>query len=78
MSQEQPPQCLAAAIAACGLQRQRLTLGPTSVGCLVAADLRAWAAGRMRQGSPNQKVHDPTNFRSSDFASSINLERNPL
>src|SRR3954452_21947834 len=71
MSQEQLHQCLAAAIAACGLRRQRPTLWPTPVGCLVAADLIAWAAGRMRQSSPNQKAHGATDLRLVDFASSI-------
>src|SRR3954468_1417993 len=73
MSQEQLHQCLAAAIAACGLRRQRPTLWSTPVGCLMAADLIAWAAGRMRQSSPNQKAHGATDLRLVDFASSINL-----
>src|SRR4051794_20659314 len=76
MSQEQLHQCLAAAIAACGLRRQRPTLWPTPVGCLVAADLIAWAAGRMRQSSPNQKAHGATDLRLVDFASSIIFQRN--
>src|ERR671921_497167 len=71
MSQEQLHQCLAAAIAACGLRRQRPTLWPTPVGCLVAADLMAWAAGRMRQSSPNQKAHGATDLRLVYFAISI-------
>src|SRR3954463_14878588 len=71
MSQEQLHQCLAAAIAACGLRRQRPTLWSTPVGCLMAADLIAWAAGRMRQSSPNQKAHGATDLRLVDFASSI-------
>src|SRR4051794_517662 len=71
MSQEQLHQCLATAIAACGLRRQRPTLWSTPVGCLMAADLIAWAAGRMRQSSPNQKAHGATDLRLVDFASSI-------
>src|SRR5689334_8590869 len=71
MSQEQPHQCQAAAIAACRLRRQRLPLEPTSVGCLVAESLMARAAGRMRQASPDQNAHNSTDFRPADFASSI-------
>src|SRR5690349_6032432 len=75
MSQEQPHQCQAAAIAACRLRRQRLPLEPTSVGCLVAESLMARAAGRMRQASPDQNAHNSTDFRPADFASSIILGR---
>jgi hypothetical protein len=39
----------------------------------VANLVMAWAAGRMRQGFPNQKAHDSTDFRLSDFASTIKL-----
>ncbi|MDO9714515.1 hypothetical protein, partial [Paracraurococcus lichenis] len=52
-------------------------LSPSSGGCL--ARCRPCGVGRrqMRQGSPNQRAHHSTNFRLSDFASSIKLATEP-